>query len=137
MVAYLEKARNLIKSFPLFTIEMIPRVNNSHVNALAKLASTKDAELLDVVSVEFLAEPSINQQPVVMELNQEPLWMDLILAYLKSSELPEDKTEAKLLRIKVARYVIYDDKLYKRGYSMLLLRCATPSKANYVMREIH
>ena len=33
--------------------------HNKNVDALAKLASTRDAELLDIVLVEFLAEPSI------------------------------------------------------------------------------
>ena len=137
MAAYLEKKkRNFIKSFPSFVIEMIPRAKTYHSDALTKLASTKDAELLDAVSVEFLAEPSINQRPMVMVLDQGPSWMDPIFSYLKLGELLEDKTETKLLRIKAAHCVIYDDKLYKRGYSMSLLRCVTPSKANYIMREI-
>ena len=50
-------------------------------------------------------------------------WMDPIVAYLKISELPRNKTEAMILRIKTARYVIYNDKLYRRGYSMSLLKC--------------
>ena len=63
--------------------------------------------------------------------------MDPIVAYLKIGEQPKDKTEARILRLKAARYVLYDDKLYKRGYSMLLLKCATPSKVQYITREIH
>ena len=65
--------------------------------------------------MEFLLELNINQRQVVMELDQEPLRMDPILAYLKTSEVLEDKTEASVLRVKVARYVVYDDKLYRRG----------------------
>ena len=57
--------------------------------------------------------------------------------YLKTGEQPEDKIEAQILRLKAARYVLYDDKLYKRGYSMPLLKCATPLKAKYIMREIY
>ena len=87
---------------------------------MAKLASTRDAKLLDPVSVEFLAEPSIKQQIEVIELVQEPSWMGLIIAYLKNSELPKGKTKAQILRLKVARYVLYDGKLYRRGYSMPL-----------------
>ena len=36
--------------------------------------------------------------------------MDPIIAYLKISELSENKTKVRILRLKVARYVIYDDK---------------------------
>ena len=59
------------------------------------------------------------------------------MADLKIDELLEEKIEAKVLRVKVARYVVYDEKLYRRGYSMSLLRCVTPFEVNYIMREIH
>ena len=102
---------------------MVPRSKNSHADALAKLASTKDVELLNVVSIDFFYEPNIKQQPKVIELEHVPLWMDPIVAYVKTGELPGNKTEARILTMKVARYVIYDDKLYRRGYSIPLLEC--------------
>ena len=61
MAAYLEKAKKLMETFPIISIELIPRAKNVNADALAKLASTSDAELLDAVSVEFLAEPNIRQ----------------------------------------------------------------------------
>ena len=86
--------------------------------------------------MEFLAKPSIHTKQGVMELIQEPSWMDPIVTYLKIGKQPEDRTEARILRLKVARYVLYDDKVYRRGYSMPLLRCVTPSEAKYILREI-
>ena len=53
-----------------------------------------------------------------MELEQEPSWMDPIVTYLKTSKLLRNKTEVRILRMKATRYVIYDDKLYRRGYSI-------------------
>ena len=78
--------------------------------------------------MEFLTKPSILV---------EPSWMDTIVTYLKTGKQLEDKIEARILRLKVARYVLYDDKLYRRGYSMPLLKCATPSEEQYIIREIH
>ena len=63
--------------------------------------------------------------------------MDPIVAYLKIDEFLENKTEPRIQRMKVARYVIYYDKLYRRGYLMPLLKCLTPSKVDYIMRKIH
>ena len=63
--------------------------------------------------------------------------MDPIVAYLKIGEQPEDKTESHILWLKATRYVLYNDKLYRRGYFMPLLKCVTPSEAKYIMREIH
>ena len=61
MVAYLEKVKELMGSISTVTIEVVPRSKNSNADALAKLVSTKDAKLLNAVSVEFLSEPNIKQ----------------------------------------------------------------------------
>ena len=62
--------------------------------------------------------------------------MDPIITYQKNSELPKEKMEAHILRPKVARYVLYGDKLYKRGYSMLLLKCVLPMEVKNIMWEM-
>ena len=92
MVAYLAKARELIKAIPMVSIEVVLQSKNRNADALAKLAFTKDAELLVAVSVEFLA--NIKQQLEVMELELEPSWMDPTVAYLKKDEQNENKTKA-------------------------------------------
>ena len=56
---------------------------------------------------------------------------------VRNSELPEGKTEACILRLKAARYILYDDKLYIRGYLMWLLKYIPPTEVEYVMREIY
>ena len=94
MASYLAKAKEQLSLFSPASIEVIPQNRNSNADALAKLASTRDTNLLDAVSVEFLAKPSIYPQQGIMELTQEPLWMDPIIAYLKTSEQPKDKTKA-------------------------------------------
>ena len=137
MVTYLEKDKELLGLIATISVEVVLQSKNANAYALAKLASMRDAELLDAVSVEFLLEPSIKQQPEIMDLKQEPSWMHPIIAYLKNDELPKNKTKSRVLRLKVARYVIYDNKLYRRGYSMPLLKCVAPSEARYIMREIH
>ena len=63
--------------------------------------------------------------------------MDPIIAYPKNNELPKEKTEACILRLKAARYVLYDDKLYRRGYSMPLLKCVLVMEAKNIIWEIH
>ena len=56
--------------------------------------------------------------------------MGPIIAYPKNNELPKEKTEACILRLKAARYVLYDDKLFRRGYLMPLLICVLTTEAN-------
>ena len=69
--AYLEKAKELMGTFLITFIKVIPRSKYANVDALTKLALTRDAKLLDAISVEFLAEPSIKRQYEIMELTQE------------------------------------------------------------------
>ena len=59
MASYLAKAKDQLSLFSAASIKVFPRTKNSNTDALAKLASTWDVNLLDVVSVEFLAKLSI------------------------------------------------------------------------------
>ena len=68
MVAYLEKAKELLGLILTVSIEVVPRSKNINADTLAKLASTRDAELLNTISIEFLAKPSIKQRPKVTKL---------------------------------------------------------------------
>ena len=61
-VAYSEKAKELLRLIRAVSIKVVPQSKNANVDVLAKLASTKDAKLLNAVSVKFLAVPSIKQR---------------------------------------------------------------------------
>ena len=63
--------------------------------------------------------------------------MTPIIQYLKDGQLPEDKKKARLLRLKVARYTLYDGQLYRRGFSTPLLKCVDLEEGNYILQEIH
>ena len=63
--------------------------------------------------------------------------MTPIIQYLKYGVLPEDKRKARLLRLKATSYTLYDDQLYKRGFSTPLLKCVDLEKRNYILQEIH
>ena len=60
IAAYLQKAKDLLSAFSYFKIQQVPRVQNTQADALARLASIKDVELLEVIPIEFLNEPSIS-----------------------------------------------------------------------------
>ncbi|KAL8504674.1 hypothetical protein ACS0TY_016018 [Phlomoides rotata] len=63
--------------------------------------------------------------------------MQPIYASLKTGEQPSDKTEAARLQRRAVRYIILDDHLYKRGFSMPLLKCITTEQDQVVLSEIH
>ncbi|KAL5581178.1 hypothetical protein UlMin_013620 [Ulmus minor] len=63
--------------------------------------------------------------------------MTPIVGYLLRGELPQDKVDARTLRIRAARYTYMAGQLYKRGFSNPLLKCVTADQGLYIMREIH
>ena len=75
--------------------------------------------------------------PEVHQIRGEENWMTPIVIYLKDGRLLEDKDKARKLRIRATKYVLIDKMLYKRGFSQPFLRCLTPDKSNYVLREIY
>ena len=100
----------------------------------------KDAELLEVIPVEFLSKPNIHppgQSQAVNYATMANSWMTPVIQYLRDGVLPEDKNKAKLVELKAAWYIIYDEKLYKRGFSILLLKCVDLEEENYILRQIH
>ena len=95
---------------------------------------------MEVIPVEFLNEPSIhttNQPQTVNCTTTTDSWITPIVQYLKDGKLPEDKSKARLLRLKAARYILYDGQLYKKGFSTPLLKCVDLEERNYILWEIH
>lgn len=63
--------------------------------------------------------------------------MTPIINYLVNGVLPDDKNEARTLRRRAAHYAYKFGQLYKRGFSVPLLKCVTPERGLYIMQEIH
>ncbi|XP_074336598.1 uncharacterized protein LOC141673755 [Apium graveolens] len=89
---YLRCTQRLIGMFKEVRLECVPREKNSNADALAKMGSQQEAVLLGSIPLEIL-----------------------------EGTLPEDKFMARRLRYQAARYVIYDEVLYKRGFNQPLL----------------
>ena len=62
MVVYLVKVRRLLELFHSYTIKSISHLQNANSDVLARLASTKHAQLLDVILIKYLSKLSIEQK---------------------------------------------------------------------------
>ena len=90
MAAYLQIAKDLLGAFSFFKIQQVPRERNTQADALALLASTKDAELLEVIPIEFLNTPSIMSTEPQLTVNcvtSTDTWVTPIIQYLKDGHL--------------------------------------------------
>ena len=133
MKKYFEKVLQLVKKFKETNFVQIPREENVETDALAKETSANEPRD-EFDEVQYI--PSIDL-PEVLQVQNEGNWMAPIISYLKDGSLPEGKDEARRLRVRSARYVLLNEVLYKRGFSQPYLRCLSPDKANYVLREVY
>ena len=123
MILCLKKVQELLKKFVQVQVKHVPRAENLRADALAKLATASREDLSSRIPVEHLPEPSINiDNEEVSLLMFESSWMDPIWDYLVEGTLPNDPKEASKLRERFARFTIYRGTLYKRGFSMPILK---------------
>ncbi|XP_077251883.1 uncharacterized protein LOC143891128 [Tasmannia lanceolata] len=107
MLKYLEKVRKEISAFEEFQIVQIPRTMNARADALSKMASSRTFEPGNVYT-EILSRPSIEKEEI-LQLDEEPSCMDLIVQYMKEGTLPSDRKEA-------VHYIFDRQALYKRSF---------------------
>ncbi|XP_077232405.1 uncharacterized protein LOC143869729 [Tasmannia lanceolata] len=137
MIKYLHRVRVLAGKFESFEIIRVPRAENTKADVLSKLAASGYTALKEI-RMEFLKTSSIDDQPVVvMQIDDEPCWMDEIIRYLCSGELPGEKKEARKVVQRAARFSFDGETLYKRSYTLPYLKCLRPTDALYALRETH
>ncbi|XP_071741858.1 uncharacterized protein [Rutidosis leptorrhynchoides] len=135
---YLSKVRELVESFRSFTIEHVRRSQNKNADALSKLASITFAHLAEEVLVEVLERRSIEVQEVHdLITEEENTWMKPLKEYLELGILPEDKKEARKIRIKAPSYKVMNGTLYRKSFLTPWLRCVGPNQASMIIREMH
>ncbi|XP_059455029.1 uncharacterized protein LOC132185246 [Corylus avellana] len=116
MKKYLVKVKEIMEFFNKITFTKLPREENSQADALARMGSTTEEEVIAVDHpIQDLTEPSIvqaNQVACIEEREQCPEWGHDILQFLKEGKLPFDNKLARKIRIQAARYTLVDRVLY-------------------------
>ncbi|XP_071713609.1 uncharacterized protein [Rutidosis leptorrhynchoides] len=135
---YLSKAKELIESFKSFDIEHVRRSQNKKTDALSKLASLTFEHLAKEVLVEVLEKKSILEEEVNDLIQEDEVtWMTPLQAYLETGKLPEDRNEARKIRIKAPSYKMMNRALYRRYFLTLWLRCVGPKQETIIIQEMH
>ena len=60
-----------------------------------------------------------------------------ILKYMRGGYRPQDINQAKKLQRQASWFCIFQGELYKKSFSLPLLRCVTKAEAQKVIEEIH
>ncbi|XP_075087864.1 uncharacterized protein LOC142169842 [Nicotiana tabacum] len=129
------KIRKIFLEFDECQLDQIPRVQNTKADGLAKLAATTKT-ITGEGNVVTLLHSSIDQIEV-RTINLTWDWRNRIVTYLQNGVLPDDKKEAKKLRMQSARYNIIQNDLYKRTYGSPLAKFLGPNQTWRVLEEVH
>ena len=79
MKQYLQRVKDLTPAFLSFDIQQVPRDENTQADMLSKLATFIPNDLCAQVFFEFLEEPSIKRPAPVLQISNEPCWMDPLI----------------------------------------------------------
>ncbi|RDX92394.1 hypothetical protein CR513_25481, partial [Mucuna pruriens] len=132
LVRYLDRTTKLVAAFEKFTLHHVPKEQNKRTDLLLKLKRGVQKSIIH----ESIDRPTI-EEPDVGCVEDRITWMSPLMVYLRDEIKPEDPTKAKKLIKEAARYIIIGGKLYRRGFSFLLLRCIEGEEARYMIRKVH
>ncbi|XP_020222083.1 uncharacterized protein LOC109804662 [Cajanus cajan] len=142
------KDSNLLKYYHLFQrmrstfdevqVKHTSREHNERADQLARLASStqKSGQLRTTLHLD-LATPSVVTTECMTIEEPTRTWITDITDHLEHGKVPSDPSAAKKLLAQAARYTIVGGELYRRGFSVPLLKCIGAEQAGYVLREIH
>lgn len=141
MIKYLAKVLGFWDRFERVVVTQIPRTENEQADALARLGSATYEKIkaskhrVIILDKLFMDDPRSVMQ--IDDTYKIPEWARNVVEYLKNRQLANDKKEARKIWMQSARYTLVSEILYRRGYTLPLLKCLSTTEAEYVLKEIH
>ncbi|CAJ2676632.1 unnamed protein product [Trifolium pratense] len=140
LTEYLNLIKEKLTKFRQTEVKHVPREHNARADILSKLASTKKKKGGNQSLIqETLSKPSIVKPTevfLICEIDANS-WMTPVFEFLNTGNLPIDKKEAAKVKRRACAYVILNGKMYRRGFSIPLLRCVEESEVASILGEIH
>ncbi|KAF8055950.1 hypothetical protein N665_1281s0002 [Sinapis alba] len=159
MNAYLKVIQDLAKTLEFFKLIIVLQGENVCANALTALGSKVRDKVKQTIPIHRIDKPSIELASTTPERhhyvnpvhatddhptqnsndNEESSldWRTPFLAYLANRTLPEEKWEARRLKVKIINYVVMDCVLYRWTANKFLLRCIFGDEVRLLMAETH
>ncbi|XP_057740322.1 uncharacterized protein LOC130957483 [Arachis stenosperma] len=115
-------------------LKHIPKESNGRADILSKLASTKPNRSSLYQSI--LLKPSI-ELTEILSVTQEADWRSPYMDYLQTGNLPGNVENIRHFRRQASYFTIYNNCLYRRGFSRPLLKCLCRTKAELALAKAH
>ncbi|XP_070040336.1 uncharacterized protein [Nicotiana tomentosiformis] len=138
MWRYMDKLQVTMHQFKEWTLQHVPRDQNSEADVLANLGSSADSDefssgammqLMNLVVEEGHAE--VNSTSLTWD------WRNKYIDYLKIGKLASDPKKSRALRTKAARFSLVEWALFRRSFFGPLARSFGMGETKYDMIEVH
>ena len=136
MQKYLRLTEHLTQEFDQVEFTQVPKSQNMEADELEKQALLEVGPTNINLKMEVQKHPKI-EEVLTFAIQNESSWMTPILSFLQDGWLPQDAEQARKVRKKAFGFMILNDTLYKRGFSMPYLKCVDEKEAKYILEEIH
>ena len=113
MMKYVSRVKQHMSSFPVWKLEHIPWDSNERVDALASMAASLPITETIFLPIYYQSVSSIASSQVNQVDKNPPSWMDPILLYLSTGQLPGERDKAHKLQVQSARFSLVDGQLFK------------------------
>ncbi|XP_071718730.1 uncharacterized protein [Rutidosis leptorrhynchoides] len=88
--------------------------------------------------VEVLERKSTEEDTLTATITtEEKCWMTPFIKYLADGTLPEDKLQARRIRMRAPMYNFKNDILYRKSFTEPYLRCVGPVQAKEIIQEMY
>ena len=131
---YFHFIRNLLTKFEEVSFQHVRRENNTHADALSRLATTKQKGVHRSVVHVTLTKPSVGKEECMATVTQ-PNWMTPIKQYLTDGIC--DPHLEKTMKQQAARFILINQDLYRRGYTQPLGRTSANQRPSRGCQQSH
>ncbi|KAD4585878.1 hypothetical protein E3N88_23479 [Mikania micrantha] len=133
LAKYLEIVKDISGYFFKFDITQVPRDENAEADALANLASSLRIPEDINIPILHILRPAIDMHDIGQDSEPENTevhhseaheisWTIPIKNYLQTGKIPDEETNPRTFKVKVSRYTIIRDILYRKSISGPYLR---------------
>ena len=125
MAKYVSLVKQRLDSFSAWKLEHIPRDCNEKADALAVAAASLPMIETVFLPIYYQSDPSIITTRVSRVDEVSLSWMNLIIQYINTEELPNERDKAHKIQVQSARFSLVNGQLFKRSLDGPYLKCLT------------
>ena len=112
MEKYVSLVKERLGSFSVWKLEHIPRDCNEKADALAVVAASLTMTEIVFLPIYYQSDSSIITTRVSQVDEVSSSWMDLIVQYINTGELPNERDKAHKIGIQSARFSLVNGQLF-------------------------